>query len=333
MLPNILGTMLQRPVSKGRARSTAVRFLAAVSLLIGLSFSSTANAQVRVSIGSIELGGELDSEFEEEVTNAIIEGLGRAEILVTARESSGEVQVWVNSTLTMETQLYSIEIELVRASDSVVLSAESGVCEICSRSEALGAVALTAEALTESFPGLAVVEVTPDGAWLAIDGVTVQPGSAVALMPGSYPVVATLEEHSNAERELTIRSNEITEMSLILDPLAEDVGRGDGRPLWLAGWIVGGVGLATLTAGGVLWGVDGQICDPDSPVDSAGNCARLYETWREGVALTAIGIGAVSAAVILLIIDRLRRNPTTSRRLTLAREWSPFRGYARNRAY
>jgi tetratricopeptide (TPR) repeat protein len=65
-----------------------------------------------------------------------------------------------------------------------------------------------------------------------------------------------------------------------------------------AKWVLGGIGLAGIAIGGVLWGLDGQKSCPQWP-----SCPQEFDGKTIGVGLFSAGLGLLGASAVMFGID------------------------------
>lgn len=73
---------------------------------------------------------------------------------------------------------------------------------------------------------------------------------------------------------------------------------GPNHRLRVAKWILGGLGVATMVAGGVLWGIDGRRSCPTAPA-----CAEELDTAKIGIGLLAVGSGLLGSSILMFGLD------------------------------
>jgi hypothetical protein len=173
--------------------------------------------------------------------------------------------------------------------------AERRFCEKCSEADLRAA----ADDLMRTLAGSDVATVgrlrltsTPVGAKVLVDGSTVGVTPLdYDLAEGDYDVSVVLDGHDRETRRLAIRGGETTRAAVPLAP-SRDTGRGLLPP------VLGGVGLAMLVTGGVLFAID-EDPSPTAP-------PQIRNTGPAGVALMAAGGAAIIAAAIVWV----RRKPS-----------------------
>lgn len=312
-----------------------------------LSWPSFASAQVDVAIVGLTLEDEALAETSREVEEALAAGLrptaSRVFFLDEVRgdgpteNDTGEcvedtcnlhaaqrlgAQAAVRGRFSQLGQLYEIEAELVLARDGTRLGGTTLSCEACTFTEALETVRRAGQGLQPSMPGLVALTVTPTEASVTIDDEPVQLGSTLALAAGTHTIVAEADGATPLSRQITVVAGASSEVVLSLsssspmtEPRPDRPGQrqpsGLGRSLQLWGWLSFGAALGALVPG-VLWlGLEGR-CALGSNIYYEGMCVDVYYTWPQGLALTLVGTGLLTAAVALLIIHSRNRRRAAS---------------------
>lgn len=199
-----------------------------------------------------------------------------------------------------------------------------------------------AVALEQKIPRLTVKlgPTAPAGSKVTLDGADLKPaavGAAVTLDPGEHVVVVTAPGYMEARSTITLTGGERREITMA--PGSEQVtpsapgstpeppvgppppGRGAG---WAAGFVVGGIGLAGLAAGGVTGvltirqktEVD-RLCAmspcPDSTRKEALEAARSGKLFSAISTVTfAVGGAAVIAGIILIATSGSKAPPAST---------------------
>lgn len=161
--------------------------------------------------------------------------------------------------------------------------------------------------LHKLFGRLELADVQP-GTELSIDGEAL-PAAALSTLspvdvnPGSH----RLEWRRGGRtfsREVAVQSGQTVRVELRDAAQPSDgglaVGReaGPRRPVRTAAVVLGGIGIAGIVAGGVLWGLDGRQSCPQAPM-----CRFALDSKATGVGLLSAGLGLGGAALILGILD------------------------------
>lgn len=213
---------------------------------------------------------------------------------------------------------YSLTFELVDTRGTVVVS-RSVDCELCGVTEVAEATENLAAALATKFqelprgPGFLVLQTRPSGASVFVDGEVVgQTPMRLTLSPGEHEVVAKLEAHGDAGRQVEAVSGVEERLVLRLLPLDPEPGLASDRGIRAAGWTLFGLGLASIGSGAALWAIDDRpylpSCPPSGP-DAQGRCPERYATLGAGIGLTAagvVGVGTGLGLVVWRVVQRKR---------------------------
>jgi hypothetical protein len=286
-----------------------------------------AAAEVSVAIVDISFGGDLVTEAIDPVSHALERGISTSGTTVvmpdvvaeTLRQAGldtrcvrgqclGEVGALTNveallrADVVQEGQHYTIRLELLLGRDGSRLGAVESTCDVCNWDEAVNSILAGATALRTSMPGVLAVTATPVEAAVTVDGVPIARSGQLAVAPGRHEIRATAPGYREEIRRVAIGPGQATSLALELTSASR---RSRAQPLQIAGWVSGGLALATLIPGVVWLTMDGDC--PAGTANSAGLCPEVYDTWREGVALTVISGALVVTSVVLFIVSA-RRN-------------------------
>lgn len=178
-------------------------------------------------------------------------------------------------------------------------------CQPCQGDAMDGAVRRAAERLQRSAlksqTGQLRIRALPEGTIVRVDGEVVGPSPAeVRLTPGEHLIVAENAE-GRSERKVLVRAREELRIDLLVQGPEPPPAVVPGRPLKLAKWVVGGLGVAALIAGGTIWALDGRPqCDL---VGVQRQCPELLDSRNTGIALVATGAAALSASAVMFAVD------------------------------
>lgn len=307
----------------------AARRLRGAALIVALLavLPKAASAEVGVAIVDIAFGGDLRPEVIDPVSQAIEAGIATPGTTVVAPDVVAEtlrqagldtrcaagqcladvgaltnVEALLRANVVQDGQHYTIRLELLLARDGTRLGAAESTCDVCTWEEALAAINAAATELRASLPAVLVVTATPAEAAITVDGAPVGPGGQLAVAPGRHEVRATAPGLLDEVRRITIGPGQAETLAL---ELASSRRRSVGQPLQIAGWVSGGLALAALIPGVVWLTLDGDC--PAGTANAAGLCPEVYDSWREGVALTVIS-GALAITSVVLFVVAARRN-------------------------
>jgi hypothetical protein len=221
---------------------------------------------------------------------------------------------------------HQIQIELTNRTGDILATAED-VCELCGdaelleRAEGLAAVFRARVDRLASDPAGLVIEGSPPGATVFIDGESV---GAVPfdgrLGPGPHELRVEADGYVGYAREIDLSGASTEHLQI---DLAESAGPGPGgsggdradrAALQPAGWAILASGIGGAGAGAALVALDGRPHQPTCPmdlVDRNGSCPNLYTTMAGGaVGLVAGGL-AIAAGVTLVVVGKKRETSTT----------------------
>lgn len=293
-------------MSAGRERpSVWARSLLLVPLMM-LTLGSSAQAQVHVALTDLVMADEAPAEAQGEVIEALAAGFQPvATRLLGPSAPVEDAHALVSGRFSQIGQLYEVSVELTLADSGDDLGAVSTTCEVCSWAEALDTVRRAAQGLRDALPGLLALSVSPREATVTIDAAQLTTlDGPIALSPGTHQLEVRSPGYRELSREVSIVAGARADLALSLEPTASsspvEGGELRGRALQISGWVLGGAAVASLVPG-VLWlAFDGQ-CAIGSDYRE-GICVELYDTWPQGLALTLVGVGLLSAAIPLLIV-------------------------------
>lgn len=171
----------------------------------------------------------------------------------------------------------------------------------------LNDVAKMREQFTAQFSKLTITA-DEHGATVVVDGKPagqVPLAEPLSLDPGRHKI--ELQTGRSTVREVRLKPGDTGTLHLVLAPdlkAEPSVGWGPHRKTTLtAALVVGGIGLAGVIAGGVLWGLDGTQSCPAAPY-----CPTALDTQTTGVGILAGGLGLTVASAILIGVE-LRPRP------------------------
>jgi len=182
-------------------------------------------------------------------------------------------------------------------------------------------------------PALKVVKPSVAGARLLVDGEPANFDAVMPLDPGTHTVVVDAPEHARFERSVTLVDGTIVPVSVEPKLVANAEPESKPKPkatvvttdvpppdrTWT--WVLGGVGVASLAASGVFYGLrastlneleascdpNGQHCDPAKhDLDERGRTYTIV-----GNVLLGVGIASVGAAITIAAVTPSRSSPAT----------------------
>jgi hypothetical protein len=291
-------------------------------IALTLAVPRAAVAQVGLAIVDISLEGDLVTDTIDEISHAIEAGIAAPGVTIvmpdvvaeTLRQAGLEtqcvegaclsevgalvsVEALMRAHVVQDGQHYGIRLELLLARDGSRLGLSTTTCDVCNWTEGLAAITRAASELRGSMPGVIVVSATPAEVTVTIDGREVARSGGVAVAPGEHVLVATAAGRPRESREIAVAAGQATNVAFDLSSAG---GPRPTQPLRIAGWVAGGLALATLVPGVVWLSIDGDC--PAGTANAAGLCPEVYDTWREGVALTVVSGSLAVASVVLFVV-------------------------------
>jgi hypothetical protein len=323
----------------GRSRSTAV-WATATALALGLaSFpfapialaappdEAAAGETPRTAILPIVVDGTLPDSDRESLTNQLVEGLQRGSFEVVTPEQvsaavgnddcskpgcmekiakqTGATHI-VRAIVVVVDRDYTVKVELYDADGAKIVSTSDG-CEICGVMDVGGLLETQAATMRTKLDALASgpasigIVSTPEGADVTLDG---EPFGVTPLdksiIPGDHVIRVSKEGYIAVQEQRTFVEGARETLNYELDKVPNRLPK---RP-W--GWASLGVGIAAVGAGVAMTVLHdsnyklGGACT-GAQVDAEGDCAYLFNTKYEGLALSLGGAALVTLGVAILI--------------------------------
>ena len=302
----------------------------------------TAMGQVSVAIVEISLQGDLDPLLVDRVAETLGTGLQAAGVPAVSPEVVAErlwqagltpgcaagdcmsqagaltdCEVLLRAVVEQDEAGTTFSTELFLASTGERLTEHRIVCEGCSWSEVLQRSNEQVQRLTAALPGAVRLDISPSQARVSIGGRVVSWEEPVFLVAGAHEVEVSSTGYETSTTLFTVEANQTVDVSLHLEPRREEQAetpaasvetgrrsRLDRLTVW--GIVTAGVAVAGLVPGLVWLGIDGT-CAPSSPRNGDGVCRDLYDTWREGAALTILGGAAAVVSLVLFLVRSSHR--------------------------
>ena len=296
-----------------------------------------------IALAPLSLEGDEDAAWRTTLEEALERGLSRAGIdpvdlprtdapcdalcwVQRAREANQAIVV--RARIVAQARLYEIELQARDAADGAVVVSSTQPCQPCGRAEVESQLERQAAALGDRLvrldlaPAMLVVDSTPIGAKVSIDGVVVGSAPLEVPMPaGSHRIEARLAGHEPRTREVTAVRGVTERWSVTLPAIASVPDRPPARrrapePLWPTGWALTGVGAPMLAVGITFIALDerpyrsrcsGADYDPAQDL-----CRYRWRSLVPGAVLTAIG-GAMTATGLTLVGVGHRRRARAAR--------------------
>lgn len=338
---------------------------------LGVSFLavSTARAEpeggtaAKIAVAPLEIEGELTDEATTKLEQELLAGLERAGVTVVppsevttgdatlpcgeragcivkvarANEASHVLQVKVIKS----GRDYSLEMMLSSGSDGSTQAKSNQDCEICGLQELgelIGDQAAAFQPKLEAIPATLIVETSPSGATVRVDGRIVGVSPIVeAVEAGEHTITVAKPGYLDRERKITFVAGgeETVELGLQVAPEAvvEAPPPPDGKGMRVAGWTLLGTGLGLVGGGVPLLILDESPvksrCDDPANIDVNGLCRFRHNTLGAGIGLAAGGGAALIAGAVLVGLGYKRKKQgKAAPKAEQARVWPTANGIA-----
>lgn len=301
--------------------------LAAAPLSAGAD-ATDVNGERKIAVLPLKVEGQADEATRRAWMEGLRRGIGRGDFAVAEQkqvESAADAacerkSCWdklrgatkathmVRTQVTIKNRDYALKLELVDAESGAVIVSTEDRCEICGVEEvsnlldSQGALLQTRLAAMGKGPPVLVVDTTPSGALVFVDGEVV--GTTPLERPaleGTHKVRVSLSGYVAEERELSLVPGVREQVTLTLQ---RTPGSPKRRALGAAG-VAGG--LALLGAGLALVAIDDRPYKGDcsgSSVDAGGDCKFLFNTAVGGTVAAVVGAVLTTLGVVALVRNR-----------------------------
>lgn len=325
--------------------SRFVRLLLASAL--GLSSAiTTANAgpsaasEATIAVAPLQIDGELSEEAVAKLEQQLLAGLERGGVgvvppadvqvgdaslpcgdsvgcIVKLAKANGASHV-LQVRITKSGRDYALEMVLSSGGDGSTQAKTQQDCEICGLQELGGLIGDQAAALQpklEAVPGTLIVESSPSGATVKVDGKLVGVTPIVEpVSEGEHIITIAKPGYLERERKVTVVAGSEENLSIGLQPVpapvVEEPKGPDGTVMRSVGWASLGVGLAAAGTGVALVLIDEQPvsgrCTPEN-IDANGVCRFRHNTLGSGIGLLAGGGAALVAGAVLVGLGYKRK--------------------------
>lgn len=278
----------------------------------------------------VQVDGSLAGAWKELLDRRLLGGLERTDRAVVSGSQDGRCEApdcWVDmarrargrylvaASVGVDGRDFEVLVQLIdgRSGETVAQSGET--CEVCAMQEVGDMMAAHAaivgtklDALSRAAP-IMKFESVPPGAVVYLDGKLV--GTApveLSVDPGPHRARAELKRHVALEQQVEAVTGTGETVTFELQPIPR---RQRIQPL---GWVLVGSGIISTVAGVTLIAIDEQPyrsrCTGEY-VDEFGNCRLRYDTLAGGIALTAVGVAALTAGGIIVGLGRRRARDRT----------------------
>lgn len=205
---------------------------------------------------------------------------------------------------------FNLEFRVIRVASQRDPNIVEFDCEVCGIAEVRDRVAAQAaqlrdRLLVDAEPGRVLVEGSPEGAKVSVDGRRVgEVPFEGELSTGEHELLISARGYYNRYVPVTVSPGSVERIVIELEPdLGED--RAWQRP---TGWALVGVGSAAIVSGTALLLIDGRPyagrCSDPANIDVNGTCRWIYQTGAGGIAILSVGIAAASVGATMLAFNR-----------------------------
>jgi hypothetical protein len=297
-------------------------------------------AGAKIAVAPLEIEGDLSGEAKAKLEQELVAGLerGGAAIVPPSAVATGEATLpcgegagcivelaqandathVLQVKITKSGRDYSLEMMLSSGSDGSTQAKSAQDCEICGLQELgelIGDQAAAFQPKLEAVPATLIVETTPIGATVKVDGRLIGVSPIVEpIAAGEHTIVIAKPGYVERERKVTFVAGGEETVTIDLQPVptpVQEVEAPDGRGMRVAGWSLLGVGLGVVGGGVTLLVLDERPvqsrCGDPMNIDVNGLCLYRYDTLGAGIGLAAGGGAALVAGAVLLGLGYKRK--------------------------
>lgn len=271
-----------------------------------------------VVVSPVEYEGKVKEAARMRVDEELRSALERSGLPLAEAGSEESSGYRVRTRVRAVSRDYEIVIDLVSAEGEVIATTEE-TCEICGLDELAGAITTRAGVIAKEIetletlpPPKVVVQSTPTGATVIVDGEPVgETPMTVELTAGDHHIRLEKDGHVAMDRQISLADGVNTKVDLDLPIASEKSGK--LRPL---GWAALGTGAAFVGGGIALLAIDAEQntkrCDGQD-VDIDGDCRFVFNTKWAGAAVGATGAAIAATGAAILIFTRARKGKRQER--------------------
>jgi hypothetical protein len=231
---------------------------------------------------------------------------------------------------------YTFAIDVASTRTGEVVATVEGECDLCGFEEVgalIEAKAVAAAAALEKLrAAFATVEIgtNPLGATVEVDGV-VQGTTPLdlELAPGVHRVRVTKPGFLDQVFEYEAIEGMRKRMTIPLEAEPKpppDPAIRRSRDMFIAGGVIGVLGLGAVGGGVALLAIDGEPYERDCQADVQGNCRQLYRTANGGIATIAVGAAGTILGITLVALGADARRKAKRRKANV--RFLPRSGFA-----
>ena len=296
---------------------------------------------VEVGVVPTVVTGDATPAFRQELQDAVVNGTERAGVVaemlaaadeecdaacIAARGRAEGLDYIIRARVTSEARLYEVELEAVRSRDGSLAASSRYPCRPCGQSEVAEllerevATLATRLAELEATPAAIVIESSPAGAEIRVDGEPVGVGpTTVHLSPGTHEIELELPGYEVQRRRVEAVAGVEERWAPRLHERATATADGEDRELlWPIGWALLGTGVASTATGATFLALHhrpyrSRCSGPDYDADND-LCRYRWTSLPQGATLTAVGGALVVGGAVLTAIGHRRRRRSASLR-------------------
>lgn len=326
-------------------------FPAGSALALALALGGAPEAE-SVIVLPLEVDGELPQKWIDEAQSRMRAGFGRTSVSLVEAAPGGAVgcrdRACIRGLADTASHVatprlrvsgerdYAFAIDVASTRTGEIVATVEGECDLCGFEEVgalIEAKAVAAAAALEKLrAAFATVEIstTPLGAKVEVDGV--EQGSTpldLELAPGVHRLRVTKPGHLPQEFEYEAIEGMRKRMTIGLEaepPPPPDPAIRRSRDMFIAGGVLGVLGLGAIGGGAALLVIDGDPYENDCQEDVQGNCRYLYRTANGGIATIAVGAASTILGITLVALGADARRKAKQRKANV--RFVPSNGFA-----
>jgi hypothetical protein len=328
-------------------------FLSGSAALVALTLALAAAPEPEtVVVLPLEVDGELPQKWIDEAQSRMRAGFARSSMSLVEASPGGAVgcrdRACIRGLADTASHVatprlrvsgerdYTFAIDVASTRTGEVVATVEGECDLCGFEEVgalIEAKAVAAAAALEKLrAAFATVEIgtNPLGATVEVDGV-VQGTTPLdlELAPGVHRVRVTKPGFLDQvfEYEAIEGMRKRIDMPLEAEPPPPpDPGIRRSRDMFIAGGVIGVLGLGAVGGGVALLAIDGEPYERDCQADVQGNCRQLYRTANGGIATIAVGAAGTILGITLVALGADARRKAKRRKANV--RFLPRSGFA-----
>ncbi len=309
------------------------------ALALTLAFGGAPEPETVVVL-PLELDGELPQKWIDEAQSRMRAGFGRSSVTLVESAPGGAVgcrdRACIRGLADTASHVatprlrvsgerdYTFAIDVASTRTGEVVATVEGECDLCGFEEVgalIEAKAVAAAAALEKLrAAFATVEIgtRPLGATVEVDGV-VQGTTPLdlELAPGVHRLRVTKPGFVEQVFEYEAIEGMRKRVDIPLEaesPPGPDPAIRRSRDMFIAGGVLGFLGLGAVGGGAALLAIDGEPYERDCQTDIEGNCRYLYRTANAGIATIAVGAAGTILGITLVALGADARRKAARRK-------------------